>query len=292
VLVSSVGAQDSVTLSLEPEAPFVGKVVDPKGEPIENSAVTIYVGVGDNQNSGNSILNASTDAMGLFHLRNQPAGTRVSLIQVAHERFQPKNVNGAPFPSTAENPVRIELDPGGEISGVVVDERGKPIPYAIVQRRAGSKYAHGFRMTGPDGRFRFSNCPPGEYTVVGEHRRYAAGFATATVKLGEPVNDLTIQLTAGGYIEGKVTTSDDKPFAGSTLQVAPVDPEGRPPSNSIGDVNAPWRTAATDDVGNFRLGPLPLDVSYHVYFNDLGPHAASPIVAKAGDAGIVVKLAP
>jgi outer membrane receptor protein involved in Fe transport len=86
----------------------------------------------------------------------------------------------------------------GDISGTVVDMDGSPMPGVTVTVKSPSAIGANATVTGPDGRYRLLNLPPGVYTVTAS----LAGFSTVEktgvrVEIGKSYTiKMTMQLTA------------------------------------------------------------------------------------------------
>ncbi len=134
-------------------------------------------------------------------------------------------------PETQEIPV--DLRRGSSISGQVVGSDGVPIAEAsvwadVVISRSASKSAmwdDGSRInTHParadaDGRFRISALSPQSgYILTALHRDHAAGTTEKIeVRTGKPVEGVTIVLTRGGTLRGRVTDVKGEPIGGASL---------------------------------------------------------------------------
>jgi hypothetical protein len=99
--------------------------------------------------------------------------------------------------------------PFGTISGAVVDDTGTAVQGARVMLSYGAAAASLENFTGTDGRFSFSNVPPGSFMLTVT----AAGFAEQTVAgvitAGEDANLQTIRLTlAAGTLAVEVIPTE------------------------------------------------------------------------------------
>lgn len=112
--------------------------------------------------------------------------------------------------------------------------------------------------TDTSGRFTISQLPAGRYVVRAMHQNYpeqrqqlsTQQSVEAVVENGTSNKDLTISLTPGGAISGKVTGADGEPLRCSVnLLEMNLD--------SMNQGLVPSRSANTDDRGEFRLFGIP-----------------------------------
>jgi hypothetical protein len=76
----------------------------------------------------------------------------------------------SPVPG-AERPV--ERDPTGEIRGRVVRSDGRPLAHAQVRLELADPFRNGSStLADDDGRYEFTDLPPGDYTVKASRRGY------------------------------------------------------------------------------------------------------------------------
>ena len=115
--------------------------------------------------------------------------------------------------------LEIVLEETRFLRGRVVGEDDRGVPDADVS--AGQGYqSHGFTKTEPDGSFEIADLPPGTLKVMVIVRGYESG--RATVEAGQ--TDLTIRLTPGRKVEGRVDDDTGAPL--ERFLVMHVDFEG------------------------------------------------------------------
>jgi hypothetical protein len=128
---------------------------------------------------------------------------------------------------------KIELDPGGAVSGCVLDQTGKPLANALLwvidathsarpdpfEKKVESNQEKPFDSgkTKDDGTFRLIGLPPGRYWIIAKHETTWRD-ATAPVEVGAgkevPVGELRLDPLPDEYrIEGTVLGPDEKPVA-------------------------------------------------------------------------------
>lgn len=144
----------------------------------------------------------------------------------------------------------------GTINGRVVTDDGAPLPGVTVELSAFSSniITRGFKtaVTDEEGNFHFPNLPPRGYSInLMESLGYIqpprpANAPQPIYRIGENV---TIRMTRGGVITGRVTYANGAPVIGVYVAAFRIrDAEGAP----IRQQNSP-RSRVTDDRGVYRL---------------------------------------
>jgi protocatechuate 3,4-dioxygenase beta subunit len=136
--------------------------------------------------------------------------------------------------------VRIALNRGGSITGLVVDNAGAPIKGALVLLREngtrdnplsaldrlGGSSAEKRARTGADGAFRIDLVVPGKWQIAIRHQRFAQrDVDDVEVVKGETKSIGSLQLVPGGRVSGHVYDVDGKPLGGAGV-VAVVQASG------------------------------------------------------------------
>lgn len=145
---------------------------------------------------------------------------------------------------TTSNAV-LRLSPGATISGVVIDPSGNPLRRADVRLRqpGAERYRSMERVrTQNDGAFEFSALPEGEYLVTAEHKDFSEKEASVYAGAGHPAQ-VTLQLSAGGVIEGRIT-SGGKPLSNASVYAQSM-------------AGGSGKSARTDESGFYQIVGLP-----------------------------------
>jgi len=127
----------------------------------------------------------------------------------------------------------IYLAPGFEMPGIVVDERGAPVPGASVVVTAPRPSGKGFdflsmirelprpprpthmTQSGDDGRFRLTGVPPGTYLVYARKPGFATGAQRSVlVEPAAALQPIRLVLPKGFRVTGRVVRRDDASVAG------------------------------------------------------------------------------
>lgn len=144
----------------------------------------------------------------------------------------------------------------GAITGRVVDERGQPIPNAMVSVRAFGSVVEGqSATTDREGAFQVTGLARASYMVTAAVPAYTVPprdpsiTPAPTYRVGDSV---TITLIKGGVVTGTVTKSNDEPVIGVNVRVQLIrDMTGRRLPNGMNVERT------TDDRGVYRVYGLP-----------------------------------
>lgn len=219
----------------EPESSLsvFGVVRHTGASPVSGATVTLA------DMAGHRLRVARSDPMGLYKLPMVTGGTYLLVASaVGHEPV-------ASLVTIADRPVRhdVTLATVGGLEGTVrLSDGGTPVSGATVTVTDIRGEVVGAVSTAPDGSYRFSNLPEGDYTLVGTAVSHQPVAVSVTVGDGEPTrHDLV--LVATGSLRGSVH-AQSRPFQGARLTLM----------NPGGQVVA---TGVTDGDGRFAFADLP-----------------------------------
>ncbi len=250
---------EHVDLILPRAAIVAGVITDENGEPLENTAVSVWqirFSAGRRRLTG--VPGASTrktDDRGRYRLFGlQPGrylvGAVVGQLLPDQSTLDVPGYSRTYFPGTA-NPTEAEIvdvrpgqdamnidfslvrGPTARVSGIALSSDGEPVQglTMIPSFRSGAVAIDpvGAR-TRLDGSFEFENVAPGEYVVQAARPRasqsaegeFGAQYVTVS---GADVDGVIVQMSAGSEISGRVVFEDGDPPkpGGFELQPAPVD---------------------------------------------------------------------
>jgi hypothetical protein len=216
----SVGGSAVVDLGdveLESGLAIRGRVVDKGGSP-----------VGDARIEGFHFRFGAS--MGRYTAQSEPDGAFVlgGLEPGLHE-LRAEAAGYGPATRSVEagaDDVAIVLDPGGAITGTVVDEVGRPV--RVFQAWAQPARDEGRRtvlapfksVTGTDGRFLIEDVAAGPYVVqVSAADRMPASVSDLNVTAGATADAGRIRLGPGGTVRGHVVDAEGAGIGGATLSV-------------------------------------------------------------------------
>jgi hypothetical protein len=120
--------------------------------------------------------------------------------------------------------VTVELEPGGIVSGTVVDIEGKPIADAVVGAyfldaialdRIKSRRVDSFTHTDADGKFRLGGFPSGPFMLEASAPNQVSVWRPGgLMKDAREYSGLEIQMEPGFVVYGQAVDSQDRPIAG------------------------------------------------------------------------------
>jgi protocatechuate 3,4-dioxygenase beta subunit len=277
----------------------VGRVIDPKGSPVEGASLELRTRVGGRwrgELDEEPLLDegvgttAVTDASGRYRLSDVAPGARF-VLTARHPSYSPTSYEGRILVRTD---TVVELDDltlgvGVTIKGVVDEPGGGPIPGARIVLTAGHFYgidiqADHEHVTSTDGR--------GEFTLKGipqgSRRVYAwkEGFAQAATDPmdltdGQVVTDVRLVLQPGVELEGRVVEAGGAlvPIEGARIYATPT--VARVMARGAGE-------SAAD--GTFKLGGLTRD-TYYITATASGYSRAERTLVTLPSAPLVLEMA-
>jgi hypothetical protein len=158
-------------------------------------------------------------------------------------------------------PVRVELPPAGVLSGLVVDERNRPVTTARVRfldADGDVPTRQSWYPVDSEGRFAVRELKTGTYTVEAS----APGYARAEVASADvfPGNSLQLRLVLKleGRLEITVYGEGGRVLSGAPVSI--VDFWGRPvtfPEPEVGELTPYRDPSRTDDDGRLLVSNLP-----------------------------------
>lgn len=188
----------------------------------------------------------------------------------------------------------LQLQKGGRIEGVVVDERGAPIPKFMlsVEKFVGAEGdddgPNGRARTIEDeqGRFTMENATPGKYVLsASAEGRPPARSDLLEVQAGRSVTGVRIVVALGASLKGTVTDAQTrKPIAGAQVALDSV--------TSSGVTTIP--SATTDESGAYTLEGVPPAGLFSVRIAKDGYRAriVSGLQARGGEVTSTAELQP
>lgn len=252
------------TLTLEKGATISGNVISGERTAMAGALVTIRPGSAREARfrgpSGvKGTLSAIADARGNFSITPVPGGTW--LLEVERP--------GYVFPSSEVSVRRGERasrtlsgEAQARVSGVVVDEEGRPVAGARIRREGGADFPMARMITllgwsGPDGKFVLpAVAPDRDVTLLAAKSGYPAASAEAfEVSAGERKSGITIVIPRGIEVAGKVIDADGNGIANASITVSKV--EGMMPGTMvvrrITAMREPGEEVYTGNDGTFTL---------------------------------------
>jgi hypothetical protein len=209
-----------ITIELVRGATVSGSITDPHHVPLSGVKVSLEEFGGSDRPPA-----VTTDSAGHFVLAGLTLGPKILLIAgdgYAHARKK-VSVDGA------ETRIDVELAPGRDLPGRVVDDAGLPVAGAHVQADGRSTWSEA--RSDVNGAFRLDGVGPETFTMIATKTGYMN--ATLTGIEGTSARDLSIVLKRGGSIAGHISglTAVDAgrisvTAQGATAFTGPVDAAG------------------------------------------------------------------
>lgn len=262
---------------------LAGTVVDSAGEPVVGALISVKL----DGSAAPATLAARSGAGGRFECSGL-SGERFTVVAAAARGEMEAERSGV-----AAGTVDLVLRLGsGELLGLVVGDRGEPVPdftvYAepeqIEQGRARSQ-----RFLAPSGEFRLA-VEPGRYGVkVGAPGYAAASVANVLVPAVGSSQRVKVALTRGYEVTGKVVDNQGQPVPGAAVATNPsmLWAFGRAAAVPSGSYTT------TDAAGAFRLtGVPPGDHGYLIAHKDGYRQQGRRIAIPRDATGTVLVLTP
>ena len=291
--VGSSGSTGELTIVLHKGYAVSGHVTDEAGKPIAKVRVSTRDALWGDPGDAPSATSATTDDKGAFTIAALASGShRLRAVDGEHAPAQSPPIT---VTDRAVANVEIVMRAGGVLSGSVVDDARKPVPYATVRVSSATQQfwqTTARQATADDkGAFQLRGLARGKLKVRAESDTAASKVVDVDLSSKAKVDDLVLVLDVGGAISGIVV--DDKGAPVPEVQVnAFPDVFGGASTDSL--ALAGLSSATTGGGGEFVIRGLP-DGAYKIWaarrsagFGDWGQQGTS---AKTGDKDVKITLA-
>lgn len=259
---------------------------------------------------------AVTDAEGRFRLSG--VGTGRQSVAVRAPKFAPFDAPGVVIPAGAGHDMGvITLEPGGVVSGRVIDRRGAAIAGAHVRRVVEPQTGSLFFVGGPlapsvelaqsaaDGSFLIDTLPVGSFKLRVWHEDHPDQTASGSVELaGQVVAPLSIVLDDGYTIAGTVTGAPASAASDLRVRASPVSDDGIDFDFDfdlgLEEQGGDSRSAKVAANGAFEVRGLRADKEYNLTLKrsarpenfEFGQRLSSRVQARAGARGVEIAFRP
>jgi hypothetical protein len=226
VTVSVADVISDVKITLRPPSEVSGKVVDPRGKPVEGARITRVGLLGDSKVGiplaklkALGFVEPATNAEGRFTVPLVPEGASVAL-KVAHPEYAQAGVTDV---AAGSPDVRVALNPGVLVRGQALS-RDKRVPVAnaqIILTRAVAPFDTILARTGPSGDFAV-RLEPAPYVAQAASAEYRSPAGEKLNITGEaPELKLSLYVAGTGALGGAVKDAvTGKPIDGAKVIVS------------------------------------------------------------------------
>ena len=216
---------DMGDVRLEAGLAIQGRVVDAGGTPVSEAELKASPAVLERKmHDESSERTARSDGEGHFLIGGLGEGTYEVTVEAYGFGRVVKPINAG------TKDVRLALEPGGSITGQVVDEGGRPLTdYRVVAQvkrpeddRRGFQRPYSQAVTAEDGRFRIDTVAATTYVLDVSSADYeSASVDDVAVRTGAATDVGRVVLRTGGIVRGTVVDGGDVPVAGAEVNVEP-----------------------------------------------------------------------
>ncbi|MBD3180826.1 sigma-70 family RNA polymerase sigma factor [Candidatus Poribacteria bacterium] len=213
VAISRGQKLENIDFALIPGTDVIGRVIDDKGNPIENAEVRTPI----SGNSGKRIGPARTDLQGQYTLKGLEQ-SHIYKITAEHQDYKYGQVEIEVTKTGKTNVPDIMLKPraGINVTGKVTNEAGEPISGAeVIAGKMPYMSENLTAKTDETGRYTVKYLPEGDNCVIAKAEGYASGLKS--IDVGKRNMELDIVLNQGKILAGKVTEQDGKPIQGVSI---------------------------------------------------------------------------
>lgn len=257
--IGGVGSTGNLKLTLHEGHAVSGRVIDEGGRPIAK----VHITTSSLWDLPQGIEPVVTDAKGQFAIPALAAGNHVLVAtdeEHAPARSAPVNVGERPVTG-----VEITMRAGGMVAGSVVDDTGKPVPYATVRVGGSGMQERSVipsrqATTDKMGAFELRGLSRAKLAVRAEGDAAASAIASVDLTTELAKKDLKLVLDVKGTIAGHVVDETGQPVAEVQVSAFPDILAGEAPEAlSLAGMSS----ASTDGAGHFVIRGLP-DGGYRV----------------------------
>lgn len=255
---AEAGSEDELELRLEPGDPLkllVVQVVGPEGKPVPSGSIELERRTGG---SSGTHSRSFSEGRAEFEMQEVP---EVIVVTVSGMVGLGARVVG-PIPPPASGSLEVQVQAAVAIRGVVVDDRGEPVPGVLLSAKSvpaeGSAHRHARSLTEAasvtGGTFELAGLSTDEYEVHVEGS--AAYLAPATpLRVRGGTEGVRIELGRANQVEVTVLTANGSPLPGAQVWLRPAQASAGPQVRRVNN-NSQFGYGRADAKGVARLGGI------------------------------------
>ena len=231
-----VGESDELDFQLGPGTSISGRVLDLDGSPLAGAEIEVLTqgdeGRGNWSGEAELIDQTRSDAGGYFRLGVYPGEFQ---LKAGAQGFAPLALRDI---VAGSRDVQVRLSPGRRLTGIVLDQRGRPVPGAELALWLGEGVKHRFaepvsllqtafsvpvarRTSDDEGKFQFEGLRAGAYGLLAQKGGFTPGVALGEIRQDNRVTTIELRLASGFFLLGRVIDLEGSPVPGALVAVVP-----------------------------------------------------------------------
>jgi 5-hydroxyisourate hydrolase-like protein (transthyretin family) len=260
-----------------------GTVTNNEDKPLAGVVVVVFK-TGSSERPNSPVTSAVTSSTGKYTVELASGSYKVEFVEGSTEHnYAPQYYNAKPSWAEADpvtvtaktntTSVNAAMQPGGQVSGTVTNNEGKPlygVRVAVFEADNSNTEPPSATLTSSTGSYTISNLASGSYKVEFSANTEIGNYATqyynaklpseadlVQVTAGSSTPEINAEMQPGGQISGTVTNHEGKPLTGVSVSVFEVDGSSTAPVGVI---------QQTDSNGHYTVSDL-ASGSYKVKFS-------------------------
>ena len=231
-----VGELDELDFQLGPGRSISGRVLDLDDSPLAGAEIEVLTqgdeGRGNWSGEAELIDQTRSDAGGYFRLGVYAGKFQLKALARGFAPLALRDI------AAGSQDVQVRLSPGRHLMGIVLDQRGQPVPGAELALWLGEGVKHRFakpvsllqtafsvpvarHTSDDDGKFQFEGLRAGAYGLRAQKRGFTPGVALGEIRQDNRVTTIELRLASGFFLSGRVIDLEGSPVPGALVAVVP-----------------------------------------------------------------------